>query len=197
MKKLFVLLLGLVVSIALVGCSNDPLVNADKDYYVTGQFNGWDTVEDTGMMVAIAKNDDRVASIKDQLKDVEFLYLKEITLPSDDAGWGVNYIIDGTNTTLNGNLTVKVIRTTAGDPDARDWWAQSPESGEIMNLTPGTLFMPEFLENATTSVTSGDTTFTSGAWNDNPVALTAGTYYAVFAEFTNGDRALGLIEVPA
>ena len=94
MKKLFVLLLGLVLSIGLIGCANDPLVNEAKDYYVTGNFNGWDTIADTGLMVAIAKNDDRIASIKDQLDDVEFLYLKEITLPTDDAGWTVTYKIN-------------------------------------------------------------------------------------------------------
>lgn len=191
MKKVLAIILGLVLSLTMIGCG--VLENEAKDYYVTGQFNGWDTVE-TGMMTAIAKNDDRVASIKDELSGVEFLYIAEITLSADDAGWGVKYIVDGVNTTLNGNLTVKIIRTTAGDSDARDWWAQSPESGEIVNLTPSTLFMPEFLETATTSVTDGDDTFTSGAWNDNPAALAAGTYYAVFAEF-EGSRGLGLIEV--
>ena len=196
MKKLLVLLLALVFSFGLVACSNEPLANADKDYYATGQFNGWDTVE-TGKMVAIAKNDERVSSIKGELKGVEFLYLVEGTLPSADAGWGVNYIIDGVNTTLNGNLTVKVIRTTAGDSASRDWWAQSPEAGEIMNLTPDTLFMPEFVETATTSVTEGEVTYTSGDHNSNPAAFEPGTYYIVFAEFEDGTRGLGLIPVEA
>ena len=35
----------------------------------------------------------------------------------------------------------------------------------------------------------------AGGWNDNPIALLAGTYYAVFAEFEDGSRALGLIAV--
>ncbi len=139
-------------------------------------------------MVAIAKNDERVASLKDELKDVEFLYLLEATLPADDAGWAVTYKIDGTVTELNGNLTVKVIRTTVDDSDARDWWAQSPESGEINNLTPDTLYIPPFVE---------ENVDQAGGWNDNPAALAAGTYYIVFAEFEDGSRALGLVEVPA
>ena len=191
MKKVLAIILALVLSLTLIGCG--VLENEEKDYYVTGNFNGWDTV-DTGMMTAIAKNDDRVASIKDELDGVEYLYIVEITLPAEEADWGVNYIIDGVNTALNGNLTVKVIRTTVDDSDARDWWAQNPESGEITNLTPATLFMPEFLETATTSETVDEVTFTSGSWNDNPAALAAGTYYAVFAEF-DGSRHLGLIEV--
>lgn len=186
MKKLFLMLVALLFSFGLVACSSEPLANAEKDYYATGNFNGWDTVE-TGKMVAIAKNDDRVASIKGELSGVEYLYLLEATLPAEAAGWDVTYKIDGTETTLDGNLTVKVIRTTAGDTDARDWWAQSPESGEINNLTPDTLYIPPFVEESVDM---------AGGWNDNPVALAAGTYYIIFAEF-DGSRAMGLIEVPA
>ncbi|MDT8336211.1 MAG: hypothetical protein RQ856_00130 [Candidatus Izemoplasmatales bacterium] len=187
MKKLLVLLLALVFSFGLVACSSEPLANAEKDYYATGNFNGWDTVE-AGKMVAIAKNDDRVASIKGELSGVEFLYLLEATLPATEAGWTATYTIDGTETTVDGNLTVKVIRTTAGDPDARDWWAQSPESGEIVNLTPETLYIPPFVEENVDG---------AGGWNDNPIAFEAGTYYIVFAEFEDGVRALALIPVVA
>jgi hypothetical protein len=64
------------------------------------------------------------------------------------------------------------------------------------------LFIPEFVENATTSFvddmgtaedTNDDVTYTTGAWNDNPVALEAGSYLAVFAEFEDGSKGLGLI----
>jgi hypothetical protein len=183
MKKVLVLLLGLVLTFALVGCNN-PLVNEEKDYYATGNFNGWDTVE-SGKMEAIAKNDERVSAIKSELSGVKFLYLVEGTLPTDAAGWSVTYKIDGTVTELDGNLTVKVIRTEAGEPDERNWWAQSPESGEIKNLTPDTLYIPPFVE---------ENVDQAGGWNDNPAALEAGTYYIVFAEFTDGTRGLGLIK---
>ncbi len=177
------------------------LENTAKDFYATGNFNGWDTKAE-GLMEAVYLADERVASIVDQLEDVKYLYVLEVYLPSEAAGWGVNYIIDGVNTTLDGNLTVKVIRTLADDPDTRDFWAQSPESGEITNLTPETLFVPEFVENATTSVVddmgteadaTDDVTYTSGAWNDNPAALAAGSYYVVYAEFEDGSKGLGLV----
>jgi hypothetical protein len=188
MKKLFVLLLGVVLSIGLVGC-NSPLENTEKAYYVTGQFASWGDVlvaDSAFTMEAIAKNDERVASIKDDLSDVEFLYLKEIVLSADAAGWDVTYKIDGTETVLDGNLTVKIIRTAFDDHDMVDWWAQSPESGEITNLTPATLYIPPFVE---------ENVDQAGGWNDNPVALSAGTYYAVFAEMEDNSRALGLIAV--
>jgi hypothetical protein len=180
MKKLLVLVLGLFLSLALIGCG--VLENEAKDYYATGNFNGWDTVE-TGQMEAIKKTDARVASIKDELSGVKYLYILEITLPDTAAGWDVTYKIDGTVQTFDGNLTVKIIRTTAGDSDSRDFWAQSPESGKINNLTPTTLYIPPFVEESVDQ---------AGGWNDNPVALAAGTYYIVFAEF-DGSRAMGLI----
>jgi uncharacterized repeat protein (TIGR02543 family) len=181
----------------------EPLANPDKDYYVTGNFNGWDTKVD-GIMTAIPIEDERITGLLDQLVGVEFLYIFEATLPSIEAGWGVRYIVEGVNTYFDGNLTVKVIRTLIGYPDSRDWWAQSPESGEIINLTPDTLFIPEYVETATTTVVSDngtpdditdDVVFITGAWNDNIVALEAGTYYVVFAEFEDGTRAMGLIPV--
>ncbi|MDY0023903.1 MAG: hypothetical protein RBR66_03130 [Candidatus Izemoplasmatales bacterium] len=211
MKKVLTLLLGLMLVVTLFGCGEtttaEPVLleNTAKDYYLTGQWNGWDTKEDA-VMTAIYANDERVASISEELEGVKFLYILEFTLPAEAAGWGVNYIIDGVNTTLDGNLTVKVIRTTAGDPNARDWWAQSPESGEITNLTPETLFMPDFVETAETSDVddngtpdddTDDVTYTSSAWNDNPAAFEAGTYYAVFAEFEDGTKGLALIPVTA
>jgi len=159
-----------------------------KDFYVTGNFAGWGDApgNDLYMMTAIARNDERVKSIVDDLKGATAIYILEITLPATAAGWDVTYKIDGTVTVLDGNLTVKIIRTDADDV-VPNWWAQSPESGEIMSMTPATLYIPPFVE---------ENVDQAGGWNDNPVALAAGTYYAVYAEFGVGEaKGLGLIEV--
>ena len=186
MKKVLMFAMTLALLLGLSGCA---LASKTKDYYVTGNFNGWDTVE-SGKMTAISKNDKRVASIADQLDEAEVLYIAEITLPSTSANWDTNptYKIDGVVTEFDGNLTVKIIRTAKDDPDTRDFWAQSPESGAITNLTPTTLYIPPFVE---------ENVDQAGAWNDNPVAFLAGTYYAVFAEFADTTKGLGLIAVPA
>jgi len=202
MKKVLLLLVGLMITVSLIGCGG-PLVNEAKDYYVAGNSLAWDTLPEN-QMEAIAKNDERVASIKDDLDGVQYLYIFEHTFPAEAAGWGNNIIIDGENVFFDGNLTVKVIRNAAGDMTQRDWWAPSPESGEVSNLTPDTLWLPPFVENATeTSVddngtpddTTDDITYTSGAWNDNGIPLEPGTYYVVFAEFEDGTKAMGLIPV--
>jgi len=162
----------------------DILENLNKDYYATGNFNGWDTLI-TGQMDSISRYDQRVNSIIDELEGVKYLYILEITLSAMSSGWDVTYKIDGIVQTFDGNLTVKVIRTTAEDPDSRDFWAQSPESGAIINLTPGTLYIPTYME---------DNIDQAGGWNDMPVAFEAGTYYIIFAEFEDS-KAMGLIKV--
>ncbi|MDD3129432.1 MAG: hypothetical protein PHW21_03610 [Candidatus Izemoplasmatales bacterium] len=202
MKKLLVLLLGLVFSFGLTACTSEPLANAEKDYYVVGNFNDWangTTAE--YKMEAIPLNDARVKPLKDDLKGAKYLYILELTLPTEDAGWGKYFIIDEENTTVDGNQIIKIIRTDAGDTDAINWWAQSPESGKIDNLTPDTFWIPEFVENPTTTDTVGEgeeaITYTSGAWNHDSVALAKGTYYVVYVDFGAGSQAMGLIEKTA
>ncbi|MFA7106367.1 MAG: hypothetical protein WC154_03600 [Candidatus Izemoplasmatales bacterium] len=202
MKKLLVLLLGLVFSFGLTACTSEPLANAEKDYYVVGNFNDWaqgTTAE--YKMEAIPLNDARVKPLKDDLKGAKYLYIFELTLPTEDAGWGKYFIIDEENTTVDGNQIIKIIRTDAGDTDAINWWAQSPESGKIDNLTPDTFWIPEFVENPTTTDTVGEgeeaITYTSGGWNDDSVALAKGTYYVVYVDFGAGSQAMGLIEKTA
>ena len=186
MKKVLALFVVLLFAVALVACgdSNKILEDTAHDYYVTGNFAGWGGAagNPTYKMEAIAIGDARVASIKDQLKDATGLYIIEIVLPADDAGWGVTYKINGTVRELNGNLTVKVIQTEVGD-DIPNFWAQNPESGKIDNLTPSTLYIPPFVE---------ENVDQAGTWNDNPVAMQAGTYYLVFVLF-QGAKAMALI----
>ncbi len=189
MKKLLAIILGLFLTLGLFGCvSDDILANAAKEYYATGNFNGWDTKVD-GKMTAIARSDERLtASVRRQTRNATALYLFEVTLPATEAGWTVQYKIGkGELTTYDANLTIKVIRTPVGDPDTRDFWAQSPESGEIKNLTPKTMYIPPFIE---------ENVDNAGGWNDNPIAFEAGTYYLVFVEYANNTKAMALIEKP-
>lgn len=191
MKRIVLMFVAVFAALALVACATTTteapiLARADKDFYVTGNFNGWDTKADF-KMVAIRATDSRVASIASQLTGATALYIMEITLPATAAGWDVTYKVGGVDTTFDGNLTVKVIRTPIGDPDTRDFWAQNPESGAITNLTPATLYMPTF---------QAENTDGTGDHNSNPVAKAAGTYYAVFVEFGSTSKAMALIVKP-
>ena len=186
MKKIVFLLVLLFAAAGLVGCASEPLENVEKDYYVTGQWGGWG--EGIGKaenkMTPIALNDARVKSVKDQLKGATALYIFEWVVPTTEAGWTVTYKINGTEKTVDGNFALKIVRTDAGDADAVNWWAQSPESGKLNNLTPSTLYVTPFVEANVDQ---------AGGWNDNPILIAAaGTYYIVYAE-VGTTKYLGLI----
>lgn len=193
MKKLFVAFAVLFLSFGLVACGEDEKkvrANENKDYYAAGQITNWGDGFAEFKMEAIALGDARIASIKKELKGVQYLYVLEIVLPDEDAGWNEDVVVGEETINVNGNLSVKVIRTNKDDADAVDFWAQNKESGEITNLTPDTLYMPKYRETDTEE--DG-----LGTWAGNPFALEAGTYYLVFAEKgagANAVRFMGLIK---
>lgn len=162
------------------------LANEGKDYFVTGNFANWgDAVgKDECKMEAVALEDERIAAFAADLAGAKYVYVKEgIVLSADDAGWTAKIVADGAVAEVNGNLTLKILQVAEGG-EAPDWWGQSPESGEIRSLTPDLLFIPEFVETPELEGAPG--------WNDNPAALTAGTYTVVFANM--GDyKVMGLI----
>ena len=192
MKKISVLFIFLMSMFALAACQSGGILEDEgHSYFVTGNFASWgDAIgRETNKMEAIELNDERVASIKGALSGATALYIFEATLPSDEAGWGETYKVDGVETFFDGNLTVKVVRTTADDEDVPLWWGPSPESGELFNLTPETLFMPQYIDE---NSPQRDPDLGLGHWNSNPVVMEAGTYYIVFAVI-NGQRHLGAI----
>lgn len=206
----------------LVACDNS-LADKENSYVITGQFNGWkvNTLEDDEKklnddytMTAIALDDKRVESIKDQLKDVKYLYIIEHTFTNNkgdqwvnnelndngdpinpagwEAGWSVKYKLtaDATDfTEVDGNMAIKVIRTKYEEVEGLGAWKQDwmPDAGNttFKSLTPATLYMPPHSQ--------AETYPGSGSWNDNPIALKAGAAYVVFAEFNDGTYGLGLI----
>lgn len=193
MKRLQVLLVAVFALFVLAACggSDKVLENTTKDYYVTGQFNGWGPTEGA-QMEAIKLSDERIASIKGELKGVQSLYILEVTLPAEEVEWSEKYMVDGTLTEYNGNLSIKVIRTEKDDVDVM-LWMPSPESGEIQNITPDTLVIPMYRDEAEVPAENDNL----GHWNSNPVAKEAGNYYVVFAEKGAGREAvrfLGLIK---
>ena len=203
MKKFIPLVL--LLSAALASCGTPAiLADADYDYFVTGQFAGWGdapiALEEDGetlkyLLEAISVADDRVASVKSQFSNPEFLYVKEIVLPETAAGWTETYTRTdgGSSEIFDGNLSVKILQV---DKDAEipvpNYYAQNPESGIVNNLTPEILYIPPFFEEAPWAG--------SGNWNGNPVALEAGTYTLVFGSqvFAGDELAelfMGLIPV--
>ncbi|MDA3932565.1 MAG: hypothetical protein PF513_07495 [Tenericutes bacterium] len=193
-KKLSLFALLVVGLFTIAACNNDDVILVDEtyDYYITGQFADWGNAfaNEDYKMEAIALNDERISSIKDDLDGAELLYVIEATFSAEDAGWTVSYTIDGVEIEVTGNQTVKFARIEMIDGEAiPTWWAPSPESGEINNLTPDTLYIPNYVDPDGDDFVDG-----LGSWNDNPIMLDAGTYTMVFA-YIDGVRWLGAIEV--
>ena len=204
MKKFVTLFLVAMLAVscvvALTACNKDPLANPDYEYVITGQFNGWkvNTDEDDPekldakwQMEAIALSDKRVKSIKKDLKNAKYLYLIEAEFVNEGAEWDITYVMEegAEPIVLNGNMAIKVIKTAwEGLGDTAAWsaaWLPDAGGTTFKSLTPSTLYMPPHSEE---ELWEG-----SGAWNSNPVVLEAGTYYIVFAEFTDGTFGLGAI----
>lgn len=173
--KVIAIILTLVLVLGtLVACAPDKVLeNTEKDYYVTGNFAGWgDAVGKAEYkMTAVGIKDERVASLKADLKGAKYLYILEnVTITNEGAGWDAEYVENGVVKMADGNQTMKWLQVTKGE-EAPDWWAQSPESGAIVSLTPTLLWVPGFTE----------TPEVGPDWNGNPVVLKAGTYTVVFA----------------
>lgn len=202
MKKIVTLVLVAMLAVsclvALVACNNigDP----DYDYVITGAFNDWGVpftddsktaIDEKYHMEAIKASDERVASIKDQLVDVQYIYIVEHTVTDTGAGWDFGYALTegAEKTTFDGNQAIKVIKTKYTEVEGIGAWEQNwlPDAGNttFKSLTPATLYMPPHSETPTYE--------NSGAWNDNPAVLKAGTYNIVFVAFNDGTFGLGAI----
>lgn len=208
MKKLVTtaLVAILVVSclFALVACDNEPLADPKYSYTITGPFNGWkvnvDAEDETKLdatyaMEAVALSDKRVSSIKSVLEEggVEYLYVVEATFANGTSGNEITYVTTegGDPVVVDENLQVKVIKTEMATNPATgstEWLANwIPDAGNtnVRSLTPDTLYCPPHSES---ELWPG-----SGAWNNNPIVFEEGTYYIVFASFTDGTYGLGAI----
>lgn len=184
MKKLVLLLVALFGAFALVGCvSGEVLVDDAHDYYVTGPFAGWGEAvgNEDFLMEAIARNDERIKSIVKETKGAMYIYIAGVTLTNTET-WTKTYKVDGVVTEFNGGQSIKFIRTDAG-AEVPNWWGPSKESGKVDNLTPDTLYVQPYQE---------ENVDQAGAWNDDPIAFEAGTYYFVYIKFEDS-QAIALI----
>lgn len=207
MKKFVTIMLVAMLAISalfvLAACgSSEPLAREGAYYLLAGGLPGWglegvnpdDASVANRVMEAISVKDERVASIKSELKDVKYLYLIQYEFKGS-AGWTNTFQpeADAEITNVDGALLVKVILYTSEDVAGKIvWtptWYSSPEAaGETKSLTPSTLWTPPFKD--------GISYGTDGSgWNSNGVLLEGeGTYYIVFAEFNSGSYGMAAIK---
>ena len=200
MKKVLVFLLAAAMVLSLTACSggsSSPLKDEGHAAWVThGQFlladgteNSWNgkatELYEKSALEAIALKD--VKAISEDLfkalegKDVKYLYKTELIFGTNDAGWTTNFLKDGKLYRANGSYAFKVAQCTVdvdGDNKvyAEDQWISDPKTAHAESLTPATLFMPVWQEEA------DETGF---SWASNPVVIGGpGLYTLVIAQYT-------------
>ena len=167
-----------------IWCAHGQFLLAD------GTENGWngkDTeVYEKSALTAISMAD--VKAIDENVynalaeKEVKYLYTTDLIFGTNDAGWPTNAIIDGKLFRANGSYAFKIAQCTVdvdGDNKvyAEDQWIHDPKTAHSESLTPATLFIPVWQEEADENGFS---------WASNPAVIGgAGLYTLVIAQYKN------------
>ena len=170
---------------------NHELWTAHGQYLLPdGTENGWNgkdsEVYEAFALTAIKLSDveaidkDLFAALSE--KDVKYLYTIDLLFGTNDAGWTTDCLIDGKLHHANGSYAFKIAQCTV-DIDgsnkvyAEDQWISDPKTAHAESLTPATLFMPVWQEEADENGFS---------WASNPVVIGgAGVYTLVIAQYAN------------
>lgn len=201
MKKVLVVMLAVVMAMTMVGCgggSSKALADDSHAAWVAhGQYlladgteNGWNgkdtAVYEASALTAIALKDvkDIDADLFNALsgKEVKYLYKIDLLFGTNDAGWTTDFLKDGKLYRANGSYAFKIAQCTVdvdGDNKvyAEDQWISDPKTAHAESLTPDTMFMPVWQEEADEYGFS---------WASNPVVIGGpGLYTLVIAQYAN------------
>jgi len=211
MKKLLTILLSVLMIASLAACSNgggqDSKSGTLADdthaaWVVHGQYlladgteNGWNgkdtAVYEASTMTAASLDDIKAldAALFEALssKEVKYLYMTDVIFGTNDAGWTTDALIDGKMFKANGSYAFKVAQcSTDKDGDkvvyAEDQWISDPKTAYAESLTPSTLFMPIWQEEADENGFS---------WASNPVVTAGPGLYTIVCAQYNAVSAAG------
>ncbi|MBR0137654.1 MAG: hypothetical protein IJM15_04525 [Erysipelotrichaceae bacterium] len=198
MKKLFALLLSVLMVFSLAACKKaEPL--ADKDHALWtahGQYlladgtpNSWNGKDselyEKAALTAITLED--VKKISEDLyktlqgKNVKYLYTIDLIFGTTDAGWTSECLINGVKHLANGSYCFKFAPCNVdvdGDSKvyAEDFWIHDPKIANVESLTPDTVFEPTWQEEPDANGFS---------WASNPVVIGGpGLYTVVLAQYS-------------
>ena len=198
MKKILVIMLAVLMVVSLAACAKKPVVLNDEGHaawVAHGQYlladgtqnawNGKDTeLYEKSALKAISIED--VKAIDEALyetlkgKDVKYLYTIDLIFGTNDAGWTTDFVNEGKLYRANGSYAFKIAQCNVdvdGDNKvyAEDQWISDPHTAYAESLTPKTMFMPVWQEEADENGFS---------WASNPVVIGgAGLYTLVIAQY--------------
>ena len=111
-------------------------------------------------------------------KEVKYLYATDLIFGTNDAGWTTKFMKDGKKFLANGSCAFKVCPCIVDEGVySEDGWIPDPKVSHAESLTPDTLFIPTWQEEADENGFS---------WADNPVVIGGpGLYTVVVAQYKN------------
>lgn len=128
-------------------------------------------------------------------RNIDYLYMKTITLGTSTANWTAPIIINDYKYSIDGALTFKAVSATYDEEEQiyqTQTWCPSDMSF-VENLTPETYFMPDWEEECDY--------YQMNCYSDNPVSYEPGEYvlvvagYDSFASKNNYSEAMALIRI--
>ena len=155
----------------------------DISYHVVGGYYGdWSDYTSKNKMVEISLGElEQEIAINLLDKNIKCIYKYEGRVFGNSAGWTCNAFVNGEVVQIDGGFTIKIVKASY---DAMDdvmfvqQWNPDPKTSAVQNLTPGTLFMPKWVE----TPAKGEEGL--GTWVDNPVVIAgAGVYTVYFIEY--------------
>jgi len=192
MKKWMIIGIVVMMAVLAAGCASTSVTQAAPTvlYKAGGAFSNWGEYDPAFMFTPVQKNDSRLAPLASALANAREVYLYEHTVGPDE-GWTGSWT---GGVPFEGSLIFKAIKWIP-EPEAEDgwaiqFWAPSPESGAVANLTPDTLAMPLWRPDDVRDAAADGL----GGWNEDPYLKTKGTYYMVFAIMNDGSQALGAVK---
>lgn len=112
------------------------------DYYVTGEFSGWEAVYGNHDYRAslVPFSDSRLSSISSYLETAVYTYILRVNFSSESSGWFTYNGYEDTMQAFDGNLAFRVFRTEV-DSAVPIWWGS--QMWDLQNLTPDTVNIPD------------------------------------------------------
>lgn len=161
-----------------------PVIDEDFSYHVVGgYYSDWSDYTDSNKMTKISYNDfitrfpEYAASITNDLADINGIYVLEERMFGEKHEWSSYVENNYDKKEYDGGYTLKVVKTKYDEYDEVtfvDTWNPDPKMSHVANMSPDTLYIPEWTE-----VSNG-----YGAWSDNPLVLNGeGLYTIIFVDF--------------
>lgn len=155
------------------------------DYYVTGEFSGWEAVYGNHDYRAslVPFTDPRLSSISSYLETAVYAYILQVTFSDENSGWLTYNGYEETTQAFDGNLAFRIFRTEV-DHDTPIWWGS--QIWDLLNLTPDVVNIPDPYDYFEDEL---------GIHNFYATVYEPGTYHIVLVMYDTGNLGIAVLPI--